>query len=141
MDILLLIEKDIHIHICKYICRCVCMHKHVCAHSCICMCLCMCMCVYSLHSGKLNRNNCFYYFIVLSLIRTLIPTHVILDSLNSFQRTSQRSHFTSVCWSPISRNSYCAFQCLFTSNTIIPAILHKSPWTVIAEIISLSQQI
>lgn len=51
-------------------------------------------------------------------------------SLNCFQRTSQRSHFISVCWSPINKSSYCAFKCLFTCSTIIPAILHKSPYVI-----------
>lgn len=115
------------------------MHKHVCAHTCICVCLCMCvcLCVYSLHSGKLNLETIdLLFYIFLSLITTLFPAHFIMDSLNSFQKASQRSHCTSILW-----NSYCAFQCLFTCNTIIPAILHKSPWTIIAEILSLSQQI
>lgn len=112
-------------------------------HICVCLCMCVCLCVYSLHSGKLNLETTdllFYIFYHLSQLYFL-PISLWILSIPSKEPHRGLIALPYSGLQQVRILTVHAFQCLFTCNTIIPAILHKSPWTIIAEILSLSQQI
>lgn len=69
-------------------------------------CACVCACVSTVFiQANLTYKQLFYYIIFFINYHNFNSYPCHMDSLNSFQRTSQRSHFPSVCWSPISKNS------------------------------------